>query len=89
MKATHQRIHTAGIYAALFRCSGLRHTTHQCNDSFSKAWLLTTNHSHLTRKGADNFKWLLESQNKQGKPLAKNHIQVQEASYVLAELIAI
>jgi hypothetical protein len=30
-------------------------------------WHLTTNHSHMTSKSADYFKWLLESQNKQNK----------------------
>ena len=59
------------IYTALSHCAGLWQTTHHCGDSFSKTWLLTTNHSPLTRKGADDFTWPLAYQNKQGKPLAK------------------
>jgi hypothetical protein len=52
---------------------------------------LTTNHSHLASKGADYFKRLLESQNKQSKVFVKKVTfseKAHEATYFVAELIA-
>jgi hypothetical protein len=45
---------------------------------------LTRNHSHMTSKSAYYFKRLLESQNRVKLSLEK----AQEASYLVAELIA-
>jgi hypothetical protein len=52
---------------------------------------LITNHSHMTSKGADYFKRLLESQNKQHKAFVSKVTvseKAQEASYLVAELTA-
>jgi hypothetical protein len=43
-------------------------TTYNCSRAPAKLKLhLTTNHSHMTNKSGDYFKWLLESQHKQSK----------------------
>jgi hypothetical protein len=52
---------------------------------------LSTDHSHLTSKGAHYIKWLLESQNKQTKAFVKKVTssgKTQEAGYLVAEIIA-
>jgi hypothetical protein len=52
---------------------------------------LTINHSHMTSKSADYFKRLLESKNKKRKHFVSKVTgseKAQEASYLVAELIA-
>jgi hypothetical protein len=64
-------------------------TTYKCSNGSCK--IEKTLHIHLTSKCADYFKRLLESQNKQSKAFVKKVTfseKAQEASYLVAELIA-
>lgn len=63
-------------------------TTYKFSNDSSKTDT-TTNHSHLSSKSGDNFKGLLESQNR-AKLFSKVTVseKVHEASYLVAEINA-
>jgi hypothetical protein len=89
MKATYQWASQGlVIQSVLFNCS-----LSVVNDLQMQQWFqenLTTNRSHITSKGDDYFKQLLETQNKQNKAFVSKvtvNEKAQEASYLQQNLL--
>jgi hypothetical protein len=80
------------IQVAPFLCaSSVANDTHATMAPAKLKRHLTTNHTHVTSENADYFKWRLKSKNKQIKAFVSKvtvNVKAQEASYLVAELIA-